>query len=169
MKVYFTETQRFRQWWLIVILVVVNLIAISALYFSLQEPIANDQLTTAEIILVIGAGPLLSIILILIPKLETRIQEDGIYIKFFPFHWSYKIYKWSDISKAYVRQYNPLGEYGGWGIRFGFGNGKAYNVSGNTGLQLELHNGKKVLIGTNRPDELEKVLSNKEASQWCEA
>ncbi len=100
MKVYFTETQRFRQWWLIVLLIVVNLIAISALYFSLQDPIANDQLTTAEIILVIGAGPILSIILILIPKLETRIQQDGIYIKFFPFHWSYKIYKWSDISKA---------------------------------------------------------------------
>ncbi|MBX2959059.1 MAG: hypothetical protein KF732_03800 [Flavobacteriales bacterium] len=60
----------------------------------------------------------------------------------------------------YVRQYSPLTEYGGWGIRLGlFGKGTAYNVSGNKGLQLEFTNNKKLLIGTNKPNELTETLT----------
>jgi len=36
--------------------------------------------------------------------------------------------------------------------------GVAYNISGNMGLQLELKNGKKILLGTRKPTELEDVL-----------
>ena len=64
------------------------------------------------------------------------------------------------ISKVYVRKYSPLADYGGWGLRFSMsGQGKAYNVSGNVGLQLEFSNGKKLLIGTRKPDELSSVLN----------
>jgi hypothetical protein len=34
----------------------------------------------------------------------------------------------------------------------------AYNVSGNRGLQLELTNGKKILLGTQRPEEIAQAL-----------
>ena len=54
--------------------------------------------------------------------------------------------------------YNPIAEYGGLGIRFG-PNGKAYNVSGNTGLQVILKNKSKVLIGTNDAEALAAVLA----------
>ncbi|MES2389410.1 MAG: hypothetical protein V4543_15515, partial [Bacteroidota bacterium] len=57
-------------------------------------------------------------------------------------------------AKAYIRTYSPMGEYGGWGIRYGINKGWLYNVSGNMGLQLELLDGKKVLIGTRKPDEI---------------
>ena len=51
-------------------------------------------------------------------------------------------------------------EYGGWGLRYGFfGKGRALNVSGNTGLQIEFNNGKRLLIGTNKPRELKEVLT----------
>ena len=61
--------------------------------------------------------------------------------------------------KSYVRQYSPIIEYGGWGLRFGiFGKGTAFNVSGNKGLQLEFINNKKLLIGTNKPDALTETL-----------
>jgi len=36
--------------------------------------------------------------------------------------------------------------------------GKAYNVSGNIGLQLFLKSDEKILIGTNKPMELETFL-----------
>ena len=53
-------------------------------------------------------------------------------------------------------------EYGGWGLRGGFflnkGKGTAYNVSGNIGIQLEFVNGKKILIGTHKRDEVDRVL-----------
>ena len=39
-------------------------------------------------------------------------------------------------------------EYGGWGIRGGLRGTKAYNVSGNRGVELMLADGRTVLIGS---------------------
>ena len=44
-------------------------------------------------------------------------------------------------------------EFGGWGIRVSR-NGRAYNASGNTGVQLVLADGSHILIGTQRAEEL---------------
>jgi hypothetical protein len=64
------------------------------------------------------------------------------------------------LSKIYVREYSPLGEYGGWGIRYTIsGAGKAYNISGKIGLQLEFTTGKKVLIGTHKGEEIKEILT----------
>jgi len=52
-----------------------------------------------------------------------------------------------------VLTYSPISDYGGWGIRYG-SIGKAYNVSGNRGVQLELLNGERILIGSQKPEEL---------------
>ena len=58
-----------------------------------------------------------------------------------------------------IRQYKPLKEYGGWGIKYGMGRvGKAYNVKGNIGMQLELKNGQKVLFGTQRADAFQRAM-----------
>jgi len=37
--------------------------------------------------------------------------------------------------------------------------GKAYNVSGNRGVQLELLNGGRILIGSQKPEELVKAIN----------
>lgn len=61
------------------------------------------------------------------------------------------------IRHSEVRTYSPLKEYGGWGIRYG-SNGKAYNVSGNQGVQLEFRDGKRLLVGSQLPLELLNAL-----------
>ena len=93
--------------------------------------------------------------------LRTWITKDGVFVKVFPFLFRYKFFPWDIISKAYIRKYNPVWEYGGWGIKYkNFWNFRSivYNVSGNIGLQLELTTGKRVLIGTRKPVEMEEVL-----------
>jgi len=95
--------------------------------------------------------------LLLKVKLVTEINRDAIRYRFYPFILRDRFIYWQDIEKAYVRQYKPMIEYGGWGIRYGF-NGKALNIKGNKGLQLELKNGKKLLLGTQKPEELEELL-----------
>ena len=71
----------------------------------------------------------------------------------------FKYYAWEKLKKSFVRQYSPIAEYGGWGLRYGFlGKGKAFNVSGDKGLQLEFMDNKKLLIGTSKPDELTEAL-----------
>lgn len=93
-------------------------------------------------------------------RLKTRIDEKGVHYQFYPIHFSYRLLSWNEISKCYVRKYNAIFEYGGWGFRNGFRKkiGKAYNVKGNIGLQLELKNGKKILIGTQKKEEIQRVI-----------
>lgn len=153
-KLEFTEKQRFTQWWLWLLL---SAVMIYTIYNLIED---RQYFSTLELTLSI-ALPILIIILFLSLRLETKIDEHGISVRFFPFQITFRYYPWKNIKKAYVRKYSPLGEYGGWGIRLGlFGTGKAYNVKGNKGLQIILNNEKKVLIGTQKQNELKSYLEN---------
>ena len=96
-------------------------------------------------------------LLVFFTRLKTELSEEGISYQMWPFHKKPKLLAWSDIEHAEVRKYKPIREYGGWGIRFGL-HGKAYNIKGNMGLQIKLTSGQSILLGTQRPDEIEKVL-----------
>jgi hypothetical protein len=90
-------------------------------------------------------------------RLVTEVRDDGIYICFFPFHWSFRKIAFTEVKQYEVRTYRPIREYGGWGIRYGC-KGKAYNVSGDRGVQIELLNGKRLLIGSQRAEELWRAI-----------
>jgi hypothetical protein len=156
----FYEKQRFHQWWLYLILIGMNGFFI---YLFVQQVIFDKAFGAQRISnLSLSISALVSILITIFLanfKLEIKIKADGIYIRFFPFQLSYKHYSWVNISKLYVRKYSPLGEYGGWGYRYGSG-GKAFTISGNQGLQIELVNHKKLLIGTQKAEEIESVLNN---------
>jgi len=96
-------------------------------------------------------------IILIFAKLQTRLSESALYMRFFPFHFSYRKIDFDTIATVYARSYQPLGEFGGWGIRW-TPCGRAYNVSGNQGVQLELKNGKRILIGSQRAEELASLL-----------
>ena len=98
-------------------------------------------------------------LLFLKSRLETEVRQDGIYYRFFPFINKFRKIDPGSLKYAKVRIYHPITEFGGWGIRFSLsGNGVAYTVSGNLGLQLELKNGNKILLGSQKPDEFRSVL-----------
>ena len=105
------------------------------------------------------SGLLLSVVawLLMQIKMVTQVREDGIYVRMSVLQSSFVVYRWAEINKLYIREYNALQEFWGWGIRYN-ASGKAYTLSGSTGLQLELNNGRKVLIGTRCPQQLEAVL-----------
>lgn len=62
-----------------------------------------------------------------------------------------------NIVRAYPRVYDPIREYGGWGIRMGL-RGRAFNMRGNNGVQLVLRSGTRLLIGSQRPEELAEAI-----------
>ena len=159
-EILFYERQKFDQWWIWLILLAINAFFLFGVY---KQVIGGQQFgdkPTSNNGLLIAAGlTLLFTILFVNFRLETQIKDDGVYVRFFPFHLSYKHFTWDKISKSFVREYQPISEYGGWGIRMGlFGKGRAYNVSGNKGLQLEFTDHKKLLIGTRKPEELTTTL-----------
>ena len=91
-------------------------------------------------------------------KLTMVIDDKGITYRFFPFHFKNRLILWDEIMRYEVIKYNPILDYGGWGVRIG-GRGKAYNVSGNMGLLLYLKSGRPLLIGTQKSKELIDFLS----------
>ena len=90
-------------------------------------------------------------------RLDTRLDADGVRVRFAPIQRDWQFTPWSKIRRAYVRTYAPLREYGGWGIRFS-GEKAAYTVWGKQGLQLLLASGDSLLIGTQCPTEITQVL-----------
>lgn len=152
----FSEVQKFRQWWLWCILVGVVLVPTGMTVFNKNKPATGNLVYD---VLIGATVPILVIILFIIMQLRTQITEQGVFYRFFPIHFQVLVITWEEVEKAYVRKYSPILDYGGWGIRLGLGGkGKAYNVSGNMGLQLILKSGKKILIGTQQPNELTELL-----------
>jgi hypothetical protein len=96
-------------------------------------------------------------LLLLVAGLDTEVRLDGLYVRFRPFTRRRRI-GWREIVRAEACRYRPLREYGGWGIRFG-PRGKAYNVHGDRGVRLELTDGRRLLIGSQRPDELAAAIA----------
>jgi hypothetical protein len=156
----FTERQSFRQWWLWAILVLVNGIFLYAIVVQIigGQPVGDHPATDRGLIAMFGLMLVATWFLASL-RLDTRMTDEAIMIRFFPLHRKWRSYAWSDIRSAEVRQYSPIMEFGGWGLRFSLsGKGTAYNVAGNKGLQLVLHKGKKILIGTQKPEEMEEAL-----------
>ncbi|WP_116127478.1 hypothetical protein [Lewinella sp. IMCC34183] len=146
--VLFQEEQKFNQWWLWAILLGSG----AATLIGMWPLLVGGELWPPVLILGIYLAILIGFATV---SLRTTIHPDRLSVGFPPF--GAKVIRKEDISRAYVRTYSPLGEYGGWGYRMGR-KGKAYNVSGDQGLQLELRNGERILIGTREPERLRMTI-----------
>lgn len=155
----FEESQRFSQIWLWIIIIGVSIILVVQVPFNIIQESGDKPMSGTNIIILVAS--LLFVIginlLFFVARLKTKINSDGIYITFFPFFTKSKSFPWDKIKKAYVRKYKPIWEYGGWGIRIRW-NSRAYNTSGTMGMQLIMQDGKKILIGTQKPEELDAFL-----------
>lgn len=157
----FSEIQKFRQWWLWFIFAgikgLMGFFIVTQVLFG--EPFGYSVVDNAALLIGFLFMLILSL-LFFIMKLETRISDYGIAVRFYPLQLKFRNYRWEDLEEVYLREYSPIVEYGGWGIRYSFtGKGKALNVSGRMGLQLVFKDGRRLLIGTSKPEDIMQVLS----------
>lgn len=155
----FEENQRYNQIWLWAIILGVSVVIFYQLVNTLIHALENNLISTGTILMSVFLVVMLAGIngLVFAMRLNTKIDQDAVQITFKPLINKPKIFRWDDIEKATVKKYNPISDFGGWGIRAGW-KSKAYNTSGNKGLELLLKTGNKILIGTQRPEELEAFL-----------
>lgn len=158
--ILFSEQQRFRQPWLWILLAGLNTFTAYALVQQLyfHQPVGTNPMSDAGFLpvclLILGLDALF-----IFMRLDVQIQTDGVYYRFFPLQRNYRMISRGRISRAWVREYSPLKEYGGWGMRLGiFGKGQAFNVRGNKGLQLVYDNDVMFLLGTQKPEALKEAL-----------
>jgi len=154
----FKEEQRFTQWWLWLLLSCIMLIPVYGIIKQLifKKSFGDSPMSTNGLI-IFTIGMILFLVFFLFLRLKTRIDETGVHFQFFPFHFSARTIAWSELTTAKTKKYRPILDYGGWGIKHG-----SYTVKGNIGLQLALKNGKKILIGTQKLQEVNSVLKSYE-------
>ena len=145
MKPLFTEKQRFNQWWLWLLLAIS--LAVPAILLFKETTQKSGGFSGLIIIVLV-------IILFVIMRMKTTITPQNIQLTYYPFVW--KTINLADIETMKVINY---GFVGGWGIRLWTKYGTVYNVRGNKGLHIRLKNGKQLVIGTQKPQELEKVVA----------
>lgn len=155
MKIEFKEEQRFTQWWLWLILVSVAIILVYGIYKQIiQGEIFGNKPMSDRGLIFMALFSFGILLLFWLFKLKTEINQREIRIKFFPL--VNKVVEWKDVKSAQVLNY---GFVGGWGIRLFTKYGTVYNTKGNKGLALELKNGKKLLVGTQKMEELSEIIA----------
>ena len=172
--IVFHEKQRFRQPWLWVLVVVPLVSIIPLMLFGIYEqlvagrPFGDNPVSDRQLVLVTLLGiavPLLILFLAWRAELDVRLTRDEIRARFRPFHRSDRVFPIAEVRSCEARDYAPIGEYGGWGIRMGGSRSWAYNVSGHRGVQLEFHDGRRLLLGSQRADELARAINAARAMQ----
>lgn len=153
--VLFREEQRFTQWWVWAV-VVAGAAPLWVIGIAQLIPRKESDHHAAPTWLLLAVWAVCGVgipLLFLLLKLATEVRADGIYVRFFPFHLRFRRFPFNELRAYAARIYHPITEYGGWGLRYGT-SGKAYTVRGSHGLQLEFQNGTKLLIGSQRADDL---------------
>ena len=90
----------------------------------------------------------------LMGQLRTRILDDGVLVVWGVAEVIKKKVPFGDIHEVEPVTYSPIGEFGGWGIRFGSGKKRAWTVSGDQAARLHLEDGIQLYIGSRHPSRL---------------
>ncbi|MEP5613045.1 MAG: hypothetical protein ABJP45_12390 [Cyclobacteriaceae bacterium] len=157
-KIHFEEVQSFVGTWIWYVLLGTTVFVLGAVpVAALFQPVDTTEALIGTVISVLTFSGV--IFLFATSKLYVTIDDSRIYYRFPPFVSKEKYFSQEDVQEMQLRKYHPIREYGGYGYRLRFRSGRVMNVAGNMGLQLVLKNGKKVLIGTQKPDSMRTAIS----------
>ncbi|WP_425392635.1 hypothetical protein [Ekhidna sp.] len=155
-KIQFKEEQSFIGTWMFYLVIGITTLSFIGASITIWLNETKEEGIIGLIIAGVVCGGV--VVLFIYSKLYVTIDDRAIYYRYPPFVNSEHKLTQTDIKEVYVREYNPIWEYGGWGYRIRPGKGRALNVSGNQGLQLELSNGKKILLGTQKPEAMKQAV-----------
>lgn len=145
---HFHEEQRFRHWWIWALLLVA---AAPSLLVVAARGLVLPALLGPLILLAVGA-------LLAFARLVVDVDREAITVAFH-FLWPKRVIPLSDVQSAKAITYRAFIDYGGYGVRYSLFRGWAFNVSGHEGVVVETKNGSRLMIGSQRPKELEAAIA----------
>ena len=153
----FKESQTYLGTWIMYAMIMTEvpiIILLIVLYVTSDE----KQEMATSLGVVVGSLTLVSALIFNL-KLETRIDEKSISFRYIPFIWKWRRYPKETIKSCTVISYNPITDFGGWGLK-GNKTTKGYSVVGDEGVLLDVGKEKKIMIGTMKAKELKAFLEN---------
>jgi hypothetical protein len=165
----FRETQRLRQAWVIGLSLTPALLAwyVFVVQILLGQEVGTNPAPDWAVWLIfalVGVGlPLL----VFSARLSLHVDDACLDIHYFPFL-RRDIFIW-DIASAEAVTYRPMRLFWGWGIRWSPSQGWAYTARGHHGVRVTLKDGRRLLIGSQRPNELAAAINGRLACAGDEA
>ena len=156
-RTYFTESQRIDQTG--IKLFMATLAGITFIPFLTVDwgppiPVAEAMTLMGLIFAMIFTG-----IMMFGMTFETKVTNEGIYYKYPPIIWKWKLASFQDLQQVQLKKYLLWSQYGGPGYKSRpFGKGKAIVIKGDRGVQLTFKTGKILMLGTQKPHEMELAL-----------
>ena len=156
--VIFFESQRFdRKWIWAFFSIFIGFICIpfGLSWYLVLSMTKDSSIIVPFSVVTVFVGIALSIGLFVVGffRIDTEVNRDSITVKCSPSPLNRMgvKYPFQDVETMYHRSCRPIKEFGGYGVRWGFGNnGRAFLVSGAKGIQLLLKGGGKVFIGSKK-------------------
>ena len=120
-------------------------------------PVGNNPAGDWEMAIIFVLAGVVFPAFLLLTRLMVEVRGDGLFVRFRPFHLRFVNIPLDRVIDIRTVTFSPLGDFGGWGIRFGDG-AKAYTMNGNRGVRLTYEDGDGLVIGSLRPEELELAI-----------
>lgn len=164
----FVEEQPLRNNWFVYLAAAIGIGTIGYFGYAmtkqivLGEPFGDRPMSDPALLIVGGLYVLFGALLLFLffrGGLVTEVRASGLFIRYFPFHRVFREIPLGGVRSCEARTYGPIREFGGWGIRVGRGK-RAYNVSGNRGVQLEYADGSVLLIGSRKAEQLASAIES---------
>jgi hypothetical protein len=156
--VLFHEEQAFRQWHAMLVLAMppAALIFVTVRHLVWHNPwgtppVSNGGLLFLAVLLVLVYVRLITVRLVT----ELRPAEIAVGLRGL---WRKRRISLDQVRTARTVEYDPIRDFGGYGVRSGL-RGQAYIARGNRGVELEVQDGRKVLIGSQDPARLARQIA----------
>ncbi len=89
-------------------------------------------------------------------KLHIRADENALEFMFIPVQDQFQVIEWKFVDQVEVVQTSGIRRLAGWGVQFG--PTRAYTIRGSEGVEISFPNGRKLFLGTERANELERII-----------
>lgn len=161
---HYQEINQTRPWW--IYLIVVPMVFFAVWNFVQQiifgEPFgANPAPDWAVWLILIVCGIGLPWLLFA-SKQTITVNGKTVYVSLMPF--SKITIPLDQVVKYFARDFDPMRDFWGWGIRYGLRKGSKWvktcvYFNENSGVQFELKNGRRILIGSRQTDQFLEALN----------
>ncbi|MHB1461852.1 MAG: hypothetical protein ACYC1M_11270 [Armatimonadota bacterium] len=126
-----------------------NIIVVAVYYIYLSTASAQSGHFGLALMIIAIIGLLLSVW----NGMRVSVSPSKISVRLGMFNWKLLELSPDQIASAEVAHFNPLRDFGGWGIRISRSK-KGFFFEGNQGVLITPKKGMPVLIGSNQPQEL---------------
>ena len=146
----FRETQRLGQHRLIGVLVVAEPVFMGLIFLALALTVARSAWATLLAVWV-GTGVVLPLLITRL-RMTTVVARGTLVVRWIPVY--VKRVPLADVQTAEPIRYDPIRDAGGWGVKRSRKHGLVLNVYGYHGVRLTYAGGRRLLVGSQRADEL---------------